>query len=85
MNPNINLSLFVKLNSYKLCKVLAITRIDFVNMATESFLNVLSALAERSGKVVYHIDSVLLAKNFVVKSSWLLVVVVGMLVWISAN
>ena len=85
MNPNINLSLFVKLNSNKLCKVLAITRVDFVNMATESFLNVLSALAERSRKVVYHIDSVLLAKNFVVKSSWLFVVVVGMLVWISAN
>jgi hypothetical protein len=54
-------------------------------VAAESFLDVLSTLAERASKICDYIDTVLFAKDFVVENSWLLVVGVGVLVRVSAD
>lgn len=54
-------------------------------MTNESLFDVLSALAQRSGKVSNDILTILLCENFVEEGSGLFVVVIGVLVREPAN
>ena len=68
-----------------LCQVAAVPWVNLKNVANESLLNVLSALAQRAAQVSYDVFPILLSENLVEESSWLLVVVIWMLVWVSSN
>jgi len=66
-------------------EIAAVPRINFEDVADEAFLDVLSALAERTGQVSDYIFAVLLSEHLVEQSSGLFVVVIWVLVRVSSN
>lgn len=63
----------------------AVSGVNLDEVSTESVLDVLAALGKWARNVVDNINTVLLGEHLVEQHAWLLVVVVWMLVWVSAN
>jgi hypothetical protein len=77
--------LLFEFDSDELGKIVSVSWVYLVNVAAESFLDVLSTLAERARKICDYVDAVLLTEDLVVENSRLFVVGVRVLVRVSAD